>query len=72
MICNQVVDLGTVSVVTMGNGHLVYESNCRPHGRLNARSEVLCVAQTVELGSAAALTMGGGYFGFETTRAAYS
>jgi hypothetical protein len=51
MMWDQVVELGSVSVLTMGDGSYSMEQNCRPLGGMEPR--------LVELGSAATLTMGG-------------
>jgi hypothetical protein len=56
----QVVELGKVTVLTLGDGHRTVESNWRSRGGgvlgFNEKKSVITV---VELGSAASLTLGG-------------
>ena len=57
-MCNQVVDLGTVSVVTMGRLQRALEQ-FRPAGYLMIVGRVIeSASQAVELGNASELTLG--------------
>jgi hypothetical protein len=58
---NQVIELGKVTVLTLGDGHRNFENNWRSRGAL-AYNE-----NTVELGNAAELTLGFGRSRWETS-----
>jgi hypothetical protein len=68
MICNIIVELGSVSALTMGGGHGAIEGARPSKMRLKSDESTMTiaqVAQAVELGKAAELTLGGSGYRFE-------
>ena len=68
MICNIIVELGSVLVLTMGGGHRYLEGARPSRAHLKSDASTMAIvqmAQAVELGKAAELTLGGAGYQFE-------